>query len=158
MAFSFQKILFLEALPDMPTLTRWYIKTAMVYLALALAAGILLAAQQVWAYALPSITVLPVYIHLLVVGWLTLLILGVAHWMFPKYSIDLPRGNQALAWASFILLNAGLALRVISEPAMSVVKEPSRPVWGVMLVIAAILQWLGGMTFVANTWARVKER
>jgi Trk-type K+ transport system membrane component len=29
---------------------------------------------------------------------------------------------------------------------------------GWILALAAFLQWLGGMTFVLNTWSRVKER
>jgi ABC-type multidrug transport system permease subunit len=29
---------------------------------------------------------------------------------------------------------------------------------GVVLAASAVLQWLAGMVFVVNTWARVKER
>ena len=141
----------------MPTLTRWYIKTALVYFVLALTAGLLMAAQDVWNFSLRYVSSYPVYIHLLVVGWLTLLILGVAYWMFPKYSRDLPRGSEALGWASYILLTVGLALRVISEP-LNDQANVQGTVWGILLVVAALLQWLGGMAFIANTWARVKEK
>jgi hypothetical protein len=141
----------------MPTVTRWYLKTALVYFVLALSTGVLLAVQQIWGFALPYNGIFPVYIHLLVVGWLTLLILGVAYWMFPKFSSDLPRGSETLGWASYILLNAGLALRLISEPANALAESPGS-VWGILLVIAALLQWLGGVAFVANTWARVREK
>ena len=141
----------------MPPLTRWYIKTALVYFVLALVVGLLLEAQKVWNFNLPYYGFYPVYIHLLVLGWLTLLILGVAYWMFPKYSRDLPRGSETLGWASYILLNAGLALRMISEPLNTLAGAPGSA-WGVLLVVAALLQWMGGMAFVANTWARVKEK
>ena len=141
----------------MPTLTRWYIKTALVYFVLALIAGLLLEAQKVWDFSLPYSGLFPVYIHLLVVGWLTLLILGVAYWMFPKYSRDLPRGSEALGWASYILLNAGLVLRVVSEPLNALAEAPGS-FWGISLAVAALLQWLGGMAFVLNTWGRVKEK
>ena len=141
----------------MPVVTRWYLKTALVYLILALSVGVLLAAQQLWGLNLPYNGIFPVYIHLLVVGWLTLLILGVAYWMFPKFTTTLPRGSEPLGWASYILLNAGLALRVICEPANSL-PNALGSVWGILLVVAGILQWLGGLAFVANTWARVKEK
>ncbi|MCL4270683.1 MAG: hypothetical protein KJZ72_14110 [Anaerolineales bacterium] len=135
----------------MPILTRWFLKAALVYLVLALCAGILL--------ALPGETLIsglfPVYIHTLAFGWLTQLIFGVALWMFPKYSSAQPRGHEWLGWATFILLNIGLTLRVIFEPLHGI--SPSTfSSW--MLVIAAVLQWLSGLAFVANTWTRVKEK
>ncbi len=141
----------------MPPLTRWLIKTALVYFVLALAVGLLIAIQMVWENAIHIVGLSPVYVHLLVVGWLTMLIMGVAYWMFPKYSRDLPRGSEALGWASYILLNAGLILRIASEPAYAGggALEPAR---GILLAIAAFAQWLGGMAFVANTWQRVKEK
>ena len=75
----------------MPLLTRIFIKTAMIYLALALVLGILLASGV-------TNGLFPVYIHLLVFGWLTQLIFGVVFWMFPKYSVEKPRGSEALGW------------------------------------------------------------
>jgi hypothetical protein len=77
--------------------------------------------------------------------------------MFPKFSVALPRGNETLGWASYALLNVGLVLRAIGEPAKALADEPA-PVWGIILVVSAVLQWLGGMAFVANIWARVKEK
>ncbi|PJB67886.1 MAG: hypothetical protein CO094_02665 [Anaerolineae bacterium CG_4_9_14_3_um_filter_57_17] len=61
----------------MPLLTRTFIKTAMVCLAFALVLGILLTSGV-------TNGLFPVYIHLLVFGWLTQLIFGVIYWMFPK--------------------------------------------------------------------------
>ena len=59
----------------------------------------------------------PTYLHLVTVGWLTNLIFGVAFWMFPRYTAESPRGSDALGWASYAGLNAGLLLRLIGEPA-----------------------------------------
>ena len=86
-----------------------------------------------------------------------MLIIGVAFWMFPKYTLDQPRRSEGLGWASFILLNIGLLLRMISEPANALLASPAST-WAILLVTAAILQWLGGMAFVMNTWSRVKVK
>lgn len=51
------------------------------------------------------------------VGWVTQMIIGVAFWMFPKYTRERPRGSEALAWITYVLLNVGLLLRAIAEPA-----------------------------------------
>lgn len=75
--------------------------------------------------------------------------------MFPKYSKEKPRGSELLAWLTYIFLNAGLALRLIVEP-MQQTGLVAR--WKGLLVVSAVLQWLAGLFFVANTWKRVKER
>jgi hypothetical protein len=135
----------------MPPLTRWFLKTALVYLILALCAGILLAMPDPTRLA----GLFPVYFHLLTFGWLTQLIFGVALWMFPKYTPTQPRGPEWLGWSTLVLLNTGLILRMIFEPLNAL--SPS-PLIGWMLVIAAIFQWLSGVTFVLNTWKRVREK
>jgi hypothetical protein len=135
----------------MPKLTRWYLKTALFYLILALSSGVLLVLPD----GSPLAGLFPVYLHALVFGWLTQLIFGVALWMFPKYSIAKPRGHEWLGWTTFILLNLGLILRIIFEPWQST--APS-VLTGWMLVMAAILQCMSGVAFVANIWARVREK
>jgi len=123
------------------------IKSALVYLVLALLAGLLLALD------LPGLSpgLAPVYFHLFMVGWVTLLIFGVVYWMFPKYTMAKPRGNARLGWAVFGCINLGLALRVVGEAL-----APSG--WGWLLAASAILQLLGGLGFVLNTWPRIKEK
>lgn len=144
-----------EYATPMPQLTRLFVKSALVYLVLALITGVLITARPV--LELPSFVAAigPVYFHLLMVGWVTQLILGVAYWMFPKYSRESPRGREWLAWATFLLLNIGLLLRVVAEP-IRTFNEAA--VWGWLLTTSALLQWLAGLAFVVNAWPRVKER
>ena len=139
----------------MPSLTRWFIKSAFVFLVVALALRIVQSIIPL-AKEIPFLNALgPVYFHLFLVGWVTQLIFGIVFWMFPKYSMEHPRRSEGLGWATFWLLNLGLGLRVIAEPMNSI--EP-RSVWGWLLVLSAILQWLSGMGFVTNTWVRVKAK
>ena len=135
----------------MPPLTRWMIKTSLVYLVLALAAGLLIALRLPWVPA--GLT--PAYFHLFMVGWISLLIFGVVFWMFPKESKERPRGNEQLGWAVFITLNAGLILRIIGEPLLTARPDANA---GWMLAVSALLQLFAGWGFIANTWTRVRER
>ena len=124
----------------------------MLYLVAALALSV--AMQLPLADRVPLLRVVwPTYLHLLVVGWLTQLIFGVAFWLFPKYSSTHPRGNEQVGWASFALLNFGLLLRLIGEP-QAMMGGDAR----VLLVASAVVQLLAGWAFVANTWPRVRER
>lgn len=132
----------------MPLLTRTFIKTAMICFALALILGILLALGV-------TNGLFPVYIHLLIFGWLTQLIFGVIYWMFPKFSVEKPRGNETLGWWTYALLNIGLLLRAIAEPIQS---TQANLFSGWMLVLSATFQFLSGVLFVVNSWGRVKEK
>ncbi|HYL21991.1 MAG TPA: hypothetical protein VEU74_09520 [Gemmatimonadales bacterium] len=139
----------------MPVLTRWFIKTSLVYFVAGLAVGVGQAAAAPLRLP-PGLALMgPVYVHLLVVGWITQMIFGVAYWMFPKYSKDAPRGRDWLGLACYTLLNVGLCVRVFAEPAHTL--HPAAGL-GWTLALSAVLQWLGGMAFVLNTWPRVKER
>jgi hypothetical protein len=139
----------------MPTLTRWFIKSALLYFVAALSVGVMLALHLI--VELPPLVSAfsPVYFHLLMVGWLTQLIFGVAYWMFPRFSPALPRGPAWLGWTTYALLNIGLLLRVIAEPLVTVRPNPIAG-WGV--AASAVLQWLAGMAFVINAWNRVREK
>lgn len=139
----------------MPVLARYTIKTALVHLALALVIGLALAAQSVFQLPVFIATLRPVFLHLLIVGWLTQLIFGVATWMFPKYSKEQPRGNPQLGWIVYLSLNLGLVFRAIGEPLIAL--QPGS-IGGPTLVISALLQVTAGWLFIITIWPRVKER
>ena len=139
----------------MPKLTRWFIRSALIAFVAALVCAVLLALRNVVDLPAAVGVLTPVYFHLLMVGWVTQLIFGVALWMFPKFSAAQPRGNERLGWATFWLLNVGLLLRVVGEPLVVLRPETAA---GLVVALSAILQWLAGMGFVLNTWPRVRER
>jgi hypothetical protein len=131
----------------MPQLSRWFIRTALGYLLLSLFLGVLLPGSGLGARLWPS------YVHLLVLGWLTQLIFGVAYWMFPRASAGAARRSAFLGWTTYWLLNAGLVGRFLGELARAAGGHSEN-----LLVAAAFLQLAAGWTFVINTWPRVKSR
>ncbi len=137
----------------MPVIVRWYLRTALVMFVLALIVGILQNLSGIFRSLPPGLT--PVYFHLLMVGWVTQFILGVAIWMLPRYSQEKPRGIEKLSWATYILLNVGLLVRAFGEPLNALYPATA---WGWLLVMSALLQWLAGFFFVINSWQRVKGK
>jgi hypothetical protein len=129
-----------------PRLSRWLIRTGLVYLLISLVTGI--------AHALsgPGAASWTTYVHLLVLGWITQLIFGVANWMFPKPP-DVKRWHEPLGWAMYGLLNLGLALRVAAELRPALIEHT-----GSVLAIAAAMQLAAGCFFVLTTWPRVRGR
>jgi len=132
----------------MPTIVRFYARVAVIYFVLALAAGMLLALPGV--VRIPQLR--PVYFHLLVVGWITQLIMGVSYWMFPRYSKESPRGDERIGWGVFVLLNGGLILRAVGEP----LTGSSIATW--LLGTSAVMQLTAGWLFMLAIWPRIKER
>lgn len=132
----------------MPPLTRAFLRAALLWLLAGLALMLALAARP--ADLSPAWR--PTAFHCITVGWLTQMIFGVAHWMFPRASRERPRGEAWLGWAAFAALNAGLLLRVTTEPLQ----------WqssgGSALALAGLLQFLGALAWVTHIWPRVKER
>lgn len=90
--------------------------------------------------------------HLLLVGFLLLLIFGVAFWMFPKVAGQ--RAGREVGWVAFALLNAGLLLRVLAEP----LSDHGRggAVWDVLLGVSAVLPALAALAFAVAIWPRVR--
>lgn len=136
----------------MPKLARWYIKSALAYLV----AGAILAALALSnATTLPPalLAMRPLAWHLLVFGWATQLIFGVAYWMFPHLSKEAPRGDERVLWAVFWCLNIGLLLRAVGEPLGALRPGLVPPV---VLQTSAVLQVAAAWLFAAETWPRVK--
>jgi hypothetical protein len=134
-----------------PVLVRWYLKTAFVYFFAGLGLGVLQSVGGLVDFLPPGLPA--VIYHLLMVGWVTQMILGIAIWMFPKFSQSQPRGNEKLAWTTYFLLNTGLIFRVIAEPLNTAFAQQ---LWGWILVVSAFLQWLAGALIVGTMWRRVK--
>lgn len=139
----------------MYTQSRYFIRTALVYLVAAFLVGGLVLVNQALVLDGRIGVLMPVFYHLLMVGWITQLICGVALWMFPPLSRERPRGDERLGWATYSMLNAGLLLRVIGEPLHTL--APST-LTGWALALSALLQVLGIWAFVAAIWPRVKGR
>jgi hypothetical protein len=118
----------------------------MAYLVVSLLVGV---AQPAVA---AEVVLWPTYVHLLVLGWLTQLIFGVANWMFPRQHADASAWSSRLGWAAYWCLNSGLILRALTEPG------PTTAWRSDALVLSAGLQLVAGWAFVIAIWPRVRGR
>lgn len=135
----------------MPKLTRWSLKLSLLSLLLSLLFNLIISTPQNWLDVGALHRLRPAMLHLFLVGWITQFIFGVANWLFPRASRDRFNPHPAFAWSAFIMLNAGLALRLIAEPFQS-----QFPFLGAMLVLSGLFQWTAGLLFVVNLWGRIR--
>jgi len=136
-----------------PSVTRWFIKSGMVCLLAALVGLVAMPAREFLPFPAVVAVLWPTLLHLLVVGWLTQLIFGVAHWLFPRRTREAPRGDERLMWLAWVALNAGLVLRLVGEP-LALMGQGA----GGILVASGVLQWVAAVAFIVNLWPRVKAR
>lgn len=139
----------------MPVITRWTIRTAMLYLLLGLLGWLVYTYDQVATLAGNWSALRPVSIHFITVGWLTQLIFAVMYWMFPIISRENPYGEKWIAWLGFWGLNLGLWLRAFFEIGLTQGLSPDAG-WG--LIGSGFIQWGGVTAWIIVTWGRVKER
>lgn len=98
----------------MPRLSIWFIRSALVYLALGFTFGALL----LFTKGVPVVPIfwilLPAHIEALLMGWTVQLIMGMAFWILPRFSAAPKRGNEKIAWGAYLLINAGVLLVILS--------------------------------------------
>lgn len=135
----------------MPALSRWCVRTALAYLVVGMAVGAWMLIGRARDGSAPPPPWPTLHAHILLVGFLLLVVMGVAFWMFPR--VKGRRPGTAAGWTAFGLVNAGLLLRVASEPAVT---DGGRGAWSVALGIAAVLPVLGVLAFAIAVWPRIR--
>ena len=99
----------------MYTLVRRYIKTAIAFLALGLLIGGWMIARRELYDRYPSTYVISAHTHAIFVGFVMMMILGVALWLFPRPYREDTRYRPALVEWAYWLLTIGTAGRVTGE-------------------------------------------
>lgn len=137
----------------MNPLVRRYLRTAIAFLVLGLGIGIwMLVAREFGAVQPPRIR--SAHTHALLVGFVMLMITGVALWMFPRPRQDDQVYRPGLAAAAWWAIALGTGVRVLLELALPA--NASVP-WRALLVGAGVTQALGMVLFFGTMWTRIRS-
>lgn len=88
-----------------------FMKASLAWLALGVTLGVAMAAHPVWVVYRPA------HLHMLVLGFVTMMIFGVAYHVVPRFSGHPLHGRQMAGWhwwasnAGLLLMTAGFLLR-----------------------------------------------
>ena len=118
-------------------LVRRYIKTSFVFLALGLLLGGWISLAEFVLGVYPPRLHITAHAHLLLVGFMLMIVMGVATWMFPRPARDDTRYRPGLAEAVYWVMTVATAVRAI-------------------IALAGLGQLVGALLFVANMWWRVR--
>ena len=137
----------------MTPLVRRYIKTSFVFLVIGLLLGAYIVTSQFVLDAYPSRLLVTAHAHLLLVGFLLMIVMGVATWMFPRPARDDTRYRSELAEAVYWVMTIATAARAGAEISASLVGWLGLR-W--LIALGGIGQLAGALLFVLNMWRRVR--
>ena len=137
----------------MPPLIRRYIKTSFAFLITGLILGGYLTVGQFLLGAYPPRLVMTAHVHLLLVGFMLMLVMGVATWMFPRPAKDDARYRPELAEAVYWVMTLATVLRAAAAPGAG---WSGAPFLRVLVALGGLGQLLGAALFVVNMWTRVR--
>src|SRR5262247_3389397 len=124
----------------MPPLVRRYIKTSFMFLVAGLLLGgyILVAEFAVGRY--PPRLFITAHVHLLLVGFMLMIVMGVATWMFPRPSRDDARYRPELAEAVYWVMTLSTVARALAEILVSL---SGAPFWRPIVALGGLGQLVG---------------
>ncbi|HEY3068113.1 MAG TPA: hypothetical protein VGL09_20155 [Methylomirabilota bacterium] len=137
----------------MTPLVRRYVKTSFVFLLAGLFVGAYLVVGQFVLGVYPPRLHVTAHVHLLLVGFMLMIVMGVATWMFPRPARDDARYRPELAEAVYWIMTVSTAVRAAGEVTAPVIAAP-----GLLVVVAlgGLGQLAGALLFVVNMWRRVR--
>jgi heme/copper-type cytochrome/quinol oxidase subunit 1 len=137
----------------MHSLVRRYIKTAVAFLIVGLLIGGWMIVRRELGRRPPSEYEVSAHTHTLFVGFVMMMILGVALWLFPRPDKTDTRYRPALVEAAYWLLTLGTSVRTIGELA-----RPTLAAGFVrwLIVLSAFAQIAGLLVFFYTMWFRVR--
>ena len=113
-----------------------FIKSSVAWLALGVTLGLAMAIHPVW------IIYRPAHLHMVLLGFVTMMIFGVAYHVIPRF-VGVPLHSKRAAGWHWWMSNTGLLLLIIGF----MVRASSGAVVSTLLSIGGVLSALGAYTF-----------
>ena len=137
----------------MYALVRRFLKTAIGFLIVGLILGVWMIVERDLAGRFPSTYVVSAHTHAILVGFVMMMILGVALWLFPRPAKDDVRYAPRVAEVSYWLIALGTAVRIAGELLLPRVDA----FWvRIATVAAATMQAVGIALFFHTMWSRIR--
>lgn len=134
-------------------LVRRFLKTGVAFLIAGLALGFWIMARRELYGVAPSPYLVSAHTHAILVGFVMLMIMGVALWLFPRPEKGDARYSPRVAEAAYWSVTLGTAGRVVGE----LLRPEVDARWLRWAVVASgLLQGLGIAAFFWTIWSRIR--
>jgi hypothetical protein len=134
-------------------LVRRYLKTAIGFLVAGLLLGAWILVQRELGGAFSSSYLVSAHTHAILVGFVMLMILGVALWMFPRPEKSDLRYKPGLANAAYWLVTLGTGGRLVGE----LLRTMSSDYWLRWVIVVSGFAQISGLVLYFHTmWSRIR--
>jgi cbb3-type cytochrome oxidase subunit 1 len=137
----------------MPPLIRRYIKTSFAFLIAGVLLGTYVSIGQYLVGTYPPRLLITAHVHLLLVGFMLMIVMGVATWMFPRPARDDLHYRPELAEGVYWLMTGATCVRALAEMFAAYVDST---VLRAAVALGGLGQTGGVLLFVVNMWSRVR--
>jgi heme/copper-type cytochrome/quinol oxidase subunit 1 len=137
----------------MPPLIRRYIKTSFAFLLAGVLLGSYVSVGQYVVARYPPRLIITAHVHLLLVGFMLMIVMGVATWMFPRPARDDARYRPELAEAVYWTMTVATCVRAGAEILGAYADSSALRA---AIALGGLGQAAGVLLFVVNMWTRVR--
>jgi cbb3-type cytochrome oxidase subunit 1 len=139
----------------MPPLVRRFLKTAIGFLIFGVGLGLYMLARRELAGVWATAWWVTAHTHAILVGFVMMMILGVALWMFPRPAKGDTHFDPRQAEGAYWCLTLGTAARILGE-----LLRPESGAAGIrwMIVLGGSAQAAGLVLFFWTMWTRIRGR
>ncbi len=133
---------------------RYFIKTSLTFLFIGLLTGIYMSVNRYIFLQGNHPSLISAHTHLILVGSVMMMIMGVALWFFPKPAKDDTKYNPSLILFTYWLMTSATALRFIFQVVDSFSYSE---VNSYLITIASVLQVSAFGLFFYSMWGRIRS-
>ena len=132
---------------------RYFIKTSIAFLVLGILTGLYISYSKYVLMAGYSLELISAHTHIILVGSVMMMIMGVAIWFFPRPEKDDKKYNPDLIFVVYIVMTISTALRFILQIAASFfyIDWISKSIFFI-----SALQVLAMILFFYSIWGRIR--
>lgn len=134
-------------------LVRYYVKTSLVFLLIGMTAGAwAIVARDFFGRPVPF-QMTSAHGHLLLVGFLVMLVMGVSLWMFPRPAKGDERYSEGVAQVAYWVMTVSVVVRFAAEAAVGYEGyQAVRP----LAAVGGLGELIGTALFIYNLWPRIR--
>lgn len=132
---------------------RYFIKTSVIFLIIGILTGLYMAILKYILKRGYSQELISAHTHLILIGSVMMMIMGVALWFFPRAEKDDRKYNPDLIFLTYLLMTIGTALRFIFQVIANFVYAD----WlHFSIAVSSFLQVISMSLFFYSMWGRIR--
>jgi len=134
---------------------RYFVKTSIIFLLIGIVTGLYLLIARNYFDSWPNPDLVSAHTHLILVGSVMMMIMGVALWFFPRAEKDDKLYKPDIILTAYFIITTSTLIRFFSQ-VISAFVLPNE-VLNFLLTISAIGQVLGIIIFFISMWGRIRS-